>query len=241
MFKGFQNTAKGRMFEGFPRNIFGISSEQLYRQGMIFWYDSKNVELSGTSVTKMYDLSGNAYDAVQGTAINQPQINLASFNGLNTVLFDGTDDFLKCNFGTSYAQPNTYYAIFKTTKSTSFQWLFDGYDATRTQIYLYNNLIYYGTGTTSSYAKTLPFGFSLFSFIMNTTSSSAYLEQVSVSSGANCGTGALTGITIGARYCIAGGIYYGLQGELVCLLCYAGAHSTALRTQIENSLKAIYG
>lgn len=72
-------------------------------------------------VTKWYDQSGNAYDAVQTVASNQPKIfdavtGVILNNGKPSLYFDGADDYLNMNALNNKARLDTYFVA--TTSDT---------------------------------------------------------------------------------------------------------------------------
>ena len=77
---------------------------------------------SGTDgfVTTWYDQSGNANDAAQATAANQPKIvsggSTILDNGKASVSFDGSNDYLYSSTF-SQSQPNTIFALLKQTRT----------------------------------------------------------------------------------------------------------------------------
>jgi hypothetical protein len=76
---------------------------------------------SGTNgfVTTWYDQSGNARNATQTTAANQPQIvssgSVILENSKPSAEFDGSNDFLSYAFSTNLSQPGTYFVVNKNT------------------------------------------------------------------------------------------------------------------------------
>jgi len=71
-----------------PKSISGLS----------IWLTGDSVEvLSGSDISKCYDLSNNLNHATQSMAGSQPSKLNASLNGHSTIKFDGTDDFLQFN------------------------------------------------------------------------------------------------------------------------------------------------
>jgi hypothetical protein len=74
---------------------------------------------SGTNgfVTTWYDQSGNGYNAIQGTAANQPRIvtsgSVLTTNGKPSALFDGTNDSLDTTGTPFSATENTLIAVSK--------------------------------------------------------------------------------------------------------------------------------
>jgi hypothetical protein len=68
--------------------------------GLEAWYKSGvGVTLNGSDVSQWDDQSGNARHLTQGTAANQPLYNAtdANWNGLASITFNGTSDFLLCH------------------------------------------------------------------------------------------------------------------------------------------------
>jgi hypothetical protein len=126
---------------------------------------------SGTNgfVTKWYDQSGNARNATQATAANQPQIvNSGSVildNGKASVQFDGINDYLVAanatdwnfihqsgvyfNFGVSRAgdisNPEALYTIWGNTNTITQNGGFFGYDDRSS--FSFNNLLRMSVGT----------------------------------------------------------------------------------------------
>jgi hypothetical protein len=64
--------------------------------GLALWLDAadSSTVTIGTGVSQWADKSGNAVNALQGTANNQPAYQVSVFNGRNAIYFDGTDDDL---------------------------------------------------------------------------------------------------------------------------------------------------
>ncbi len=80
----------------------------------------------GAGMSTWLDQSGNEYDAVQATASRQPKFTAsnADFNGMPTVLFDGSDDFFDLAALEHTASNYSVFIVYKST-STTRQSLFD--------------------------------------------------------------------------------------------------------------------
>jgi len=68
--------------------------------GLSLWYDASDTDTitdSGGFVSQWDDKSGNNFHVTQGTGSNQPQTELETQNNLNTLTFDGSNDFLQRN------------------------------------------------------------------------------------------------------------------------------------------------
>lgn len=80
-------------------------------------------------VTTWYDQSGNAYNATQSTAANQPQIvssgAMLTTNGKNSIKFDGSNDFLATTGTPFSATSNTLIAVSKQDSISAYRRLFN--------------------------------------------------------------------------------------------------------------------
>jgi hypothetical protein len=80
--------------------VFG--GPQLWRpsdlgSALALWLDAEDaasITLNGSTVSQWNDKSGNARNASQATAANQPTRTLNGLNGKPVLTFDGSDDFL---------------------------------------------------------------------------------------------------------------------------------------------------
>jgi hypothetical protein len=92
---------------------------------------------SGTNgfVTKWYDQSGNARDATQTTALNQPQIvsggSVILENGKPAILFDGSNDFLNRTQSASnlFATNFSVFAVHKVTGGSTRKFIIESTSA----------------------------------------------------------------------------------------------------------------
>ncbi|OQY03961.1 MAG: hypothetical protein B6I20_03995, partial [Bacteroidetes bacterium 4572_117] len=82
------------------------------------WFNASLLGLSDTDpVTEWTDISGNNNDGTQGTSANQPIYRTGQLNGLPTVIFDGTDDFIP--FDGSVLAGKDYTVIFVGQRGTN--------------------------------------------------------------------------------------------------------------------------
>jgi len=113
--------------------------------GLVARYDAQDlasISLSGSQVTQWNDLSPNANNATQGTAINRPLSGTRTINGKNSIDFDGTNDFLTNNgIAASFtgedkpftvfvcvdrdAAANTSWSMGRSTSGTPYLWQYD--------------------------------------------------------------------------------------------------------------------
>ncbi len=73
-----------------------------------------------TGVSQWNDQSGNARHLLQATGTAQPALQAD-----NSILFDGTDDFLKCT-GFTLNQPETVYVLFNPVTYVNVDYIHDG-------------------------------------------------------------------------------------------------------------------
>jgi len=188
-------------------------------------------------VTTWYDQSGNANNATQATAANQPKIvsvgTLVTENGKAAVDFDGSDDFLRDTFTignpvtlfvTAQAQTTNKFIIdtgvgvninslWTTTSADQIRWL-------------------NGSGIIVSYTHGTQ---ALFSGVSNGSSSSISVNG-SITTG-TLGTTAMDGVSIG----VAGNdnIATHLDGTIQEIIIYASDQSANL-TGIEDNINDYY-
>jgi hypothetical protein len=69
------------------------------RNGLVLWLRGDNVATSGSNVTTWSDVSGSGNNATQATSAKQPILVSNSINGMPSVSFNGTTDFLQLPAG----------------------------------------------------------------------------------------------------------------------------------------------
>lgn len=81
--------------------------------------DSSTITLESLAVSQWADKSGNDRHATQITASARPTVASATLSGLDTLVFDGSNDFL--SLGTQLGRPQNYtvFAVSKPTKALS--------------------------------------------------------------------------------------------------------------------------
>lgn len=88
--------------------------------GCKLWFKGTSLSLNdGDPVSTWTDSSGNGHDA-SGTTTTRPLYKTNIINGLPTVLFDGTDDFMTVS-GTPSVRPLTLFVVANPTANTSAQ------------------------------------------------------------------------------------------------------------------------
>lgn len=79
--------------------------------------DATTITLDSSAVSQWADKSGNNRHATQGASVARPTVSSAALNGLDVLLFDGSNDFL--TLGTELGKPQNYtvFAVAKFTKA----------------------------------------------------------------------------------------------------------------------------
>lgn len=89
--------------------------------GCQLWLKANIIAASNNDpISSWADSSGNGNTFSQATGGNQPLYKTSIINGLPTVLFDGTDDFMS-HTGNLTTQPNTVFVVTQPTLSTASQ------------------------------------------------------------------------------------------------------------------------
>ena len=208
----------------------------------IVHYEGSDVDFDNETVSQINDLSENGYHAVQLNSSFQPnQAYLPELDNKAAIHFDGNDDRLLVDFGTSYEQPITAFAIWKIDGSTNNHFLFDGLTATdRIALYyafnaqrislLSNPLNVFG------YNTIIPFEQPILSSAVFNTSESQLRGNGELLAEGDIGDFGLSGLTIGN---IQDGSAF-LNGYFAEILLYEGLLSEAEITSVESYLMDKY-
>lgn len=192
-------------------------------------------------VTTWYDQSGNARNATQTTAANQPQIvssgNVITQNGKSSIYFgiNGNDASVRLATSsfTTISQPYTVFSAFKTDTNDR-QCFFDGISSNSqiafiTNWWMVTDSSTYGTSTTSMQLHS--------NFFNASTNFNA--AQNGVLSTLNYSVTSLNGITLGhLRNAFA--TNYQFNGNLSECVVYPVNQSTN-RLNIESNINSYYG
>lgn len=130
-----------RGFYGFPSpdlpssDFYGFSAPKAPRNPLSFpllaWYQADLLSGGdGDVITTWSDSSGLGANATQPTAVNKPKLSLytGGRNGLNTVRFDGSNDFLIPPISSTGGSYTMVCALNQTTAGTS-RYIFDSRSA----------------------------------------------------------------------------------------------------------------
>jgi hypothetical protein len=198
-------------------------------------------------VTTWYDQSGNAFNATQSTAGNQPQIvssgSIINEGSKPTLRFDGNNDWL-INSTINISQPITRFTIAKSTNSTTAGTFLDSNTTNRFVLYKGGGGDNNGNFATSysnlgiSLTTTSNSNRNLFYELANTGSNEFAINGNSATTGNN-GTNGINQLSIGnIRLNLV--IQYLLLGNIQEIIIYASNQSSN-RTGIETNINTYYG
>jgi hypothetical protein len=215
------------------------------------------ISTSSARIVTWYDQSGNARNATQSTAGNQPTIMIANFtfatlsgaaSNIFAIIFDISNSRLINNFST-ISQPISVFSVARKDNATTAAagTIYDSYNNTQSILY------YTGTTEATNNRWALAAGANiqgttagntnrnLFSTLHNGASSSIHINGVSYASG-NAGTNGLNGLSIGnlrgnPSPLLTG---YAFGGRIAEMIIY-GSNQSSNRTGIENNINSYYG
>lgn len=183
------------------------------------------IALNGSNVSQWDDASGNGRHLKQATATNQP-----AKQADGSILFDGVDNFLKCDAFT-LNQPETVYVLFKQVTWSNQESVFDG-NAINTGRCLQNTTtpqiaLYAGSGPVASNVELAVDTYGALAAVFNGASSVLQINSTSSAAG-NAGAGNMGGFTLGANGNNATPCH--IQVKEVAI--YSVAHDEATRAQV---------
>ena len=166
--------------------------------GLMAWFDAKPLYLnldSNSYVSKWFDLSGNNFHLNQLIADNQPRLVDGS------VVFDGSNDYLKSNEFTAISQPFTVLIVCKIINYVVNRSVYDGNAYASNTLYMQpsaNYLRLYAGPTGSTVEADAGTNKVVIKTVTNGSSSSIQINNNSVITGI-LGSNLLRGITLGSR------------------------------------------
>lgn len=192
------------------------------------------ITVTGAGVSQWSDQSGNSRHLKQTTDTNRPALQADG-----SILFDGSDNYLKCDAFT-LNQPETVYLLFKQVTWTINEAIFDGntansgvmFQATTTP----NVAIFAGAGGVSSDPDLATDTYGVMACVFNGASSRIQLNNNAAVNG-NTGSGNMGGFTLGAR----GDNLVPSNIQVKEVILYSAAHDAATRKRNIRYLATVGG
>jgi hypothetical protein len=200
------------------------------------WYKSTDgILLNAGRVTQWLDQSNSSFNLVQNTDSKGPLINLNQINGFPSVKFDGINDNLKSNYGSTLSNQGTVFLVGKLNSGANC-FMFDGGAATRGIQYFANNVYLQALNTNFNYLKPTPFPYTYFSSVFNGSQSRIY-DNGTLKATGNLPNTAPNGFTLGSRFQEDAQF---MNGDIVEVINFSSALSDIQRIQVENYIRNKY-
>lgn len=210
-----------------------ISSDIYKSSTAAFWFKfNTGITVTGAGVSQWDDQSGNTRHLKQGTDTNRPALQADG-----TILFDGADNFLKCDAFT-FAQPETIYVLGKQVTWTANDRWFDGntnLSGTLQQRVGSPQVGIVAAAAVGNISPTLD-TYCVISCVFNGASSRVQLNHTAAVSG-DVGAGDMGGLTLGANG--TPGTYGNVQ--IKELIGFSAAHDANTRARIIDYLINVNG
>lgn len=218
---------------------------------IISYYDFSNassITLVSGAVSQINDLSGNGRHLTQTTAANRPTIATADQNGLDTGVFDGSNDYLNCAAFSLSTTAASIYAVFKYGGTADKVLLTFGEDSNGKLRTFYSNTggnMENGTynGGSNSVRSSNQTGYNAWAHINAATGTTPFTELFNATRNANIGFagGNLNAIT--NPYIGLGGANFGYNANIRIgeVLFYSTEHNTTDQDSIMSYLKTKWG
>lgn len=207
--------------------------------GLQIWLDASQIVglNDGDAVATWSDLSGNGYNATQGTASKRPTYQTSEINGKPCVRFDGVDDFLRCS-SFSQAQPLTVLCVGNSISGGRF---FDG--ATSRLLIGYQGgtdvIFFAGTVNAQFSGYALPWPWRYYTGVFNAASSQQFVNGASVGT-ANPGNQSLVDLHVGCGYYLGVPAEF-LSGDIAELIIYNSSLSAGNLALLHAYTASKYG
>lgn len=240
-------SSKRRLLAATPHNVLVGNAGTFvptYISDLIAWFDASDestiTDAGGGAVSAWNDKSGNGNNLSQGTGANRPTYNVRQLNGLETVDFDGTADFMTtaAYAGGDLTQPSTIFLVGKRDVNTADNYYYDGITSTKRHAHLVSagNLYqtFAGAGLTGSAVATTA---EYLTTIFDGASTVSYLNGVSDITGVE-GSQVMDGLTVGAAY--AGGFGF-LDGYVAEIIVYNKALTSDEISDVETYITDKWG
>lgn len=213
--------------------IFVQAKGQIPLSHLVAWYAADTgVVSSGGEVSQWSDISGNGFHLVQSNPINRPEIEDNSLVHNKVIRFSGSS-FLEVDFGQTFSQPYSIFAIYNSVASST-QFVFD-WGSPRTAVYLSGGKVRMFAGVDLDLFKSYPFGFFVNTLLFNSNNSKNIENSNNIVTG-NTSTNGLGGLRVGSTYDNALFFY----GSIAEVIIYDTIFSSSTQLGVETYLMNKY-
>ena len=209
---------------------------QIPQNNLILWLSADSVEIVDNKVATWYDKSGNDFHLTQENATKRPLRIDSVLNNLPAISFNGSATSLRCAFGITFAQPNSFFIVHKI-KNGSNQVIFDGISSERSFFQYYSGRLKLRslTDNTVFYNMSVPTQFILNTLVYNSPNSQLF-EFGELKSSGNSGNLGCDGINLGSS--LENTAYF--NGDIAEIIFYDTVLSDNERILIESYLSGKY-
>jgi hypothetical protein len=201
---------------------------------LVLFVSASMIENNSGSIPKIFDASGNEYDAIQTTTANQPTLDKNSIGGRWGMDFDGSGDEMISN-NSFTTNPATHFWVASLNTSPSHEHIVDGRQTNVTDT---RQIVRTGNGDWNIYDSdglfdgTADQNDHIFEAVFDGANSELIIDGTSVAQG-DAGTGTLEDMTIGSK---RGGAHWnGLINEGIVLDSKLSANQRSkIRSHIQN-------
>lgn len=209
-------------------------------QNLELWSSADSVLNNSGYAEIMYDLSGNDFNFTQSNFTKRPSVFIDAFNNQKFLGFDGNNDFMKCDFGTSIPQPATIFIIWKNNIMKS-QNIFGSFASPGFAMYFPYSVTNTFIATASTiggmqYDKPLTKNNTLSTIIFNSVSF-IYDNSVLKANTTTAGTNSMDGFTLGSTFATDQRF---LNGNIAEIIFYDTVLSDTDRQMVERYLHDKY-
>lgn len=222
--------------------VSSISYAQIPTARLQAWYCADSVIQTGGYISQVTDLAGNGYHLLQSNPTAQPMQLGNAVAGHSVIRFDGINDYLMVNFGTTYSQPISIFIVWRIFTQKA-QEILDGLDEAHGLIfnYPYNAFIwlrlYAGAvgGYSILYDKAPQMNFTISSLMFNTPSK--LYDNGNLMGTYDIGQNSTIGFNVGTRYLHDDRF---MDGDILELIFYDTLLTDVDRIQVEQYLMNKY-
>lgn len=207
---------------------------------IVFDYDVGDTNSNGDLIDTLYDSSTNHWHLrASGTSRPYWTNNASVINGHGFLVFDGSDDYMRTNFGT-VTRPITYYMVCKSVAGGTYAYFDSSDGATYHEVYHLGGTWKMSAPAAYSLGAEPPQLWRVLTFVFGNLSpvsdSECKTNNVTLASAFTPGDNNLVGLILAAESPTVARAPL----HVARFIAYSGLHTAAQQTNVYNFLKEIY-